>query len=126
MSLACGAGYGWLVYQHQLSSRGKTFGVCVFKHATTLPCPSCGTTRSVLAIFSGDFNTAFMMNPFGFIMAIVMIAGPLWIMFDLILRRSTLWEIYFKMETVVRRRPVALILILLVAVNWIWNIYKDV
>lgn len=36
---------------------------CVFKRLTTIPCPSCGSTRSVVHLSHGDFLSAFVMNP---------------------------------------------------------------
>ena len=38
-------------------------GICVFRRVTGLPCPSCGMTRSYLALFRGDIKTAFFMHP---------------------------------------------------------------
>ncbi len=37
--------------------------LCVFRRVTGLPCPSCGMTRSYLALFSGDIGRAFFMHP---------------------------------------------------------------
>lgn len=36
---------------------------CVFKGITGIPCPTCGTTRSMLYLSQGDFATALAMNP---------------------------------------------------------------
>ncbi len=36
---------------------------CVFKGITGFPCPTCGTTRSVLYLSQGDIATALAMNP---------------------------------------------------------------
>jgi hypothetical protein len=38
-------------------------GICVFRRVTGLPCPSCGMTRSYLALFRGDIKTALFMHP---------------------------------------------------------------
>jgi hypothetical protein len=36
---------------------------CVFKGLTGIPCPTCGSTRSVVHLSHGDFLSAFVMNP---------------------------------------------------------------
>jgi Flp pilus assembly pilin Flp len=36
---------------------------CVFKALTGLPCPTCGSTRSITHLSHGDFSSAFVMNP---------------------------------------------------------------
>jgi hypothetical protein len=38
-------------------------GLCVFRRATGLPCPSCGMTRAYSSLFSGDIRKAFFMHP---------------------------------------------------------------
>ncbi|MFY0606204.1 MAG: DUF2752 domain-containing protein [Cyclobacteriaceae bacterium] len=100
--------------------------VCLIKNASGIPCPSCGTTRAVLAIMEGDFTDAFMMNPFGFLMAALMLIIPFWLLIDLILGRTSLYSIYLKAEEKVRHPQLAIPLIALVAINWIWNIYKGI
>jgi hypothetical protein len=36
---------------------------CVFKGLTGIPCPTCGSTRSVVHFSHGDILSAFVMNP---------------------------------------------------------------
>ncbi len=36
---------------------------CVFRSITGLPCPTCGSTRSVVLLSHGHFCRAFAMNP---------------------------------------------------------------
>lgn len=36
---------------------------CVFKGLTGIPCPTCGTTRSVVYLSQGDAANALVMNP---------------------------------------------------------------
>ena len=39
--------------------------LCPFRLVTGLPCPACGTTRAVGAMLSGDFESAWSLNPVG-------------------------------------------------------------
>ncbi len=36
---------------------------CIFKGISGIPCPTCGSTRSVVYLSQGDFAAAFAMNP---------------------------------------------------------------
>ena len=40
--------------------------LCMFRNVTGLPCPFCGSTRSVGNILIGNFNIALQMNPLGY------------------------------------------------------------
>ena len=40
--------------------------LCMFRNVTGLPCPFCGSTRSVGNILIGNFNIALHMNPLGY------------------------------------------------------------
>lgn len=52
-----------------LKSSGFKFGpsLCMFRNLTGLPCPFCGTTRSVGNLLLGDFQGALSMNPLGYL-----------------------------------------------------------
>ena len=43
---------------------------CPVRLLTGRPCPTCGTTRSVVAIISGDFGHAWELNPIGFVVVL--------------------------------------------------------
>ena len=40
---------------------------CMFYQATGLHCPGCGTGRSLHATLNGEFLTAFLLNPYSFV-----------------------------------------------------------
>ena len=109
--------------EHEIQS--QEFTVCLFKKVTTVPCPSCGTTRSVMQLSHGNFLSAILMNPFGIIVGLVMIIAPIWISYDFIQKKETFYIAYLKIETILRKRKVAIVLIVLVIANWIWNIKKN-
>ena len=122
--IACFSGFIYFLY-HLQDSGNTHFGVCIIKQVTGFPCPSCGTTRAVQLLLQGDVLASLQMNPFGIFVAIIMIFAPFWIAFDVIFKRDTLYQSYKKMEITIRINWIAAILILLVMLNWIWNIYKN-
>lgn len=121
--IACLAGFIYLFYNiHTLQS--QTFRVCIIKNVTGFPCPSCGTTRAVTLILEGKFIESLLLNPFGILVAVVMTIFPFWILIDIILKKESFFRMYKKTEATIRKPWLASILILLVLLNWIWNIYK--
>jgi len=119
------AGYIWLYYCITSNlSENKTVEVCLIKHATNLPCPSCGSTRSIISITKGNFIEALDLNPIGYVVALIMLIAPVWIIVDLILRNNALFLFFQKIETFIKKPKYAIPLILLVIINWIWNITK--
>ena len=127
LSAACVIGFTWIaVTYHRNVADESEIGVCLFKRITTIPCPSCGSTRSVLALLKGDFSGAVMLNPFGLIILAVLMVTPVWLGYDLVTRKATLFNAYRNAERFLKRTRVAIALIILVLMNWIWNIYKGV
>jgi len=124
--IACMAGYFWLYLGISNNRIGtETCTVCLIKHATKIPCPSCGSTRSVISLSQGNFLEAFNINPAGYIIAFIMLFAPLWISFDIITKRATLFKFYKTTEYYLKRPKFAIPLIFLVIINWVWNIAKD-
>ena len=121
--IACLAGFIYLFYNiHTLQS--ERFRVCIIKNATGYPCPSCGTTRAVTLLLEGKIIESILLNPFGLVVAIIMAIFPIWILMDIILKKETFYFWYKKTEATIRKPWLASLLILLVLLNWIWNIYK--
>ena len=123
--IACLAGYIWLYFSITKNiTEKKSVEVCLIKHVTNIPCPSCGSTRSVISLTKGDFIGALNSNPIGYLVAIIMLIAPIWIITDTIKKTKTLFDFYIKIETYLKRPKIAIPLILLVIINWIWNITK--
>ena len=122
---ACIAGYIWLYYGiTTLQTESNSIEVCLIKHVTNIPCPSCGSTRSMISLAQGNIIKSLYINPFGLIIAFIMISAPIWILFDLVTKKSTLFIFYQRLETHLRKPKIAIPLVLLVLINWIWNITK--
>ena len=123
--IACLAGYVWVYFNITENwVENNAVEVCLIKHATNIPCPSCGSTRSVISLAQGDFLKAFQTNPLGYLAALIMLLAPFWVLADIVSKRSTLYNFYRKVEEHIRKPGLAIPLGLLVIVNWIWNISK--
>lgn len=121
-------GYGWMLYL-KMSHNNKALssvGPCIFKQTTGIPCPSCGSSRSVLAITHGQFTEAFLWNPLGYMIAAVLLILPFVILYDLVYQQKVLINSYERIENLFRKRVILFSAITLIIANWIWNIYKGV
>jgi hypothetical protein len=58
---------------------------CAFKEMTGVPCPTCGTTRMLRALFAGELWEAFLWNP---LLLLACVAVGLWMMVSAYLRLS--------------------------------------
>ena len=127
ISLACAAGYMWLYLNasNYVLVKNNTFEVCIIKHVTHIPCPSCGSTRSVLLLQNGEFLKAFTTNPLGYLISIILIFAPLWMMIDVLAKKNSLLHFYKKLETYLKIPTYNVPLLLLLILNWIWNITKE-
>lgn len=125
---AFGVGYSWLIYNlwYQTGSEHSSFTVCFIKNTTNIPCPSCGSTRSVLSILQRDFISALYFNPLGYLIFAALSIVPVWILFDLFLEKNTFWDFYHKMEIRLKKPYIAIPFLALLLINWIWNIYKGI
>jgi hypothetical protein len=125
LSLFFITGILWLLINHTgAKPLYAETGICWVKNMYGIPCPSCGITRSVTAMLAGSFGEALYLNPFGFLVFIMMLTVPGWILFDVISAKKTLFLVFIRAERVVRKKPIAIALALLVLLNWIWNMIK--
>ena len=124
---ACFLGYSWLLFLKltPVKNSGLDLTVCVFKRVTSLPCPSCGTTRAVSHLFNGEIMKSLYLNPFGIIVGVIMTVFPCWIIWDFIAKKQTFYNFYIKIENIIKKKKIAIPLIVLVILNWIWNIHKQ-
>jgi hypothetical protein len=123
--ISCLAGYIWLYYSIAYTAKeGKTTYGCLLKNLANIPCPSCGSTRSIISLTKGNFDEAFGLNPIGYIIALIMLVAPLWIIYDMIFKNNSLFKCYQIIERQLRKPKYAVPLIVLLIINWIWNISK--
>lgn len=124
LGIAITAGYDYLIWSYNRHEEHNSITPCLFKNATGIACPSCGSTRSVLSIINGNFTDAVLINPLGFVIALLMLVLPAWLLYDLALKKDTLYTAYKKFERTLRVKWIAITLITLILANWIWNITK--
>jgi hypothetical protein len=126
MAVACTAGYVWLFTNLQSSflNQESAFGGCLIKQVTNIPCPSCGSTHSIISLLQGDIIGSLLWNPIGILIFIIMTVLPLWLAADLLRGKDTLFKFYQGMEGILQQRRIAIPAIALITLNWIWNIYK--
>jgi hypothetical protein len=117
----CATGYVWLFvssyYHFHIES-------CLFHKITHIPCPSCGSTRSVFALLNGEFASAFYYNPLGYLILLLMITLPVWVVYDHILGKESFIRSYKNIESLFKKYYIAIPSILLILGNWVWNFFK--
>ena len=119
-------GYSWLGFNIINATSSNSFTLCPIKNITGYACPSCGTTRSIMAIFEGEFYEAFLINPLGFFAIIVLLSGPIWVLLDMTRKKASLSSFYRNAEQRIKTKPLFILFTLAIAANWVWNIYKGV
>jgi hypothetical protein len=122
--LACFLGYVWIVYAMHVPSSKGDFHFCFIKSIINVPCPSCGTTRSLMALAIGEFENAFYWNPLGYLIGSLMILLPLWIITDFILKSSSCYLCYEYLASRLLQKKYTFPVIILILINWYWNIKK--
>jgi hypothetical protein len=119
------AGYFWIFLNHfLLTSNKQVLNVCLFRNITGIPCPSCGTTHSVLSIFKGDFRKAVSENILGYPVVIMLLIFPVWIIIDLTRKRESFFRFYRITENVLKRKWVGWGAFVLLLLLWCWNLYR--
>lgn len=126
MAVFCISGYTWLYLHIDKSWSTHVGSVCVLKRTTGIPCPSCGSTRSMLSLLHGDIVRAWLWNPFGFFILGGLLVVPFWLTHDVIRKQRTLMAAYQNMEKIVKQKMIAWPLVIIVLLNWCWNIYKGI
>jgi len=126
IALFCVAGYTWLYLHIDKSWSAHVGSICILKKTTGFPCPSCGSTRSMLSLLQGDVVAAWFWNPFGFLIFAGLMIAPFWMMHDVVRKQRTMLTVYQTMEAQLQRKIVAWPMVIMVLLNWCWNIYKGV
>lgn len=124
--LLSGVSFFYITWSYSgYSSDTSAISYCVLKNVSGLPCPSCGTTRSVFHFLDGEFLSSLLINPLGLLAVLILTIVPVWIMIDILSNRSGFFNFYLSTEKFLKTKKWALIsLLMLFSVNWVWNILK--
>lgn len=124
LAFACLAGYIWIAIS-LLFPENQIWSGCLFRQLLHIPCPACGSTRSVMALLNGDWQAALYLNPNGILLALLLVVIPLWLALDLLRRKFSLYHFYNRMEKTLKQKSIFFIFLGLVLINWFWNILKE-
>lgn len=125
LGIACLAGYSWLLLVYFFRERMGAFTLCPIKALSGYPCPSCGSTRGVLSIAREDFASAIHLNPVSYIVAATMLILPIWLIHDAIRKSDSLHRAYIGGSAWLGKKQNLIIFVVLILINWIWNILKQ-
>lgn len=101
-----------------ITSNGEPF--CLFKRFFDIPCPGCGISRGVSAIFRGHFIEALRYNLLSYPVVLGAILVVFWNACDLIRSQDTFLKAFHRIKI---GRVGFVILLLLTIANWIYNIH---
>ncbi|MFA7081448.1 MAG: DUF2752 domain-containing protein [Bacteroidales bacterium] len=108
--------YFWIIRAYSTSISP----VCLFKKTIGIPCPGCGGIRSTICISQGNILDALYINPLSVIVNAFIIISIFWLLYDLIRKKNT----FIKAMKTKWDTKYFIIAIIIILINWIWNIYK--
>lgn len=120
------ASYAWIGYNSVVrAQQAEGISICMVRNVTGVPCPGCGTTRSVVHVLHGEILDAVTTNPLGLLAAGALTLLPLWIGADLVRGRASLMHAYAVLNQQLARRAMLVVVVVLVLCLWTWNIYNQ-
>src|SRR5688572_17565890 len=102
--LACllGSTYLWIQKSNILPDLSRESDTCLIKSISGVPCPSCGTTRTVFELLDGHLISSLQWNPMGIIVLLIMIISPVWILADVLFKKESFLHYYRLAENQLR------------------------
>jgi hypothetical protein len=110
----------WAVFaaalaQGALALAGLPGWLCPMKAATGVPCPGCGLTRAIAALFRGDVSASLRMHAYApFIVLALLLTG-----LTLLLPKSSRLAFIARVESFERRTGVTAIALVCLLVYWL-------
>jgi hypothetical protein len=102
---------------------GRT--LCIIKNITGHPCPSCGIRSGIGCLTRFEICRALLQNPLSLIVAAGGVVIPFWVAWDLFRKDISLFRFNQRAGIWLKKNPlIVFFLILLILINWIWNLYK--
>jgi hypothetical protein len=112
----------WLTAAAAIFGRHLRFPPCLLFRFTHIPCPSCGSTRATTALAHGDIALALYFNPAWTLLCLGSIALWGYAIFVTLGRTHVL---RFDVPTRAEGRFWRVAFIGAVAINWLWNIWRE-
>ncbi|MBR5696972.1 MAG: DUF2752 domain-containing protein [Paludibacteraceae bacterium] len=112
--------YLWIA-MNMSYGEGEGFIVCPFRRITTLPCPGCGLTTSILLMLRGEFGQALCTNPLSLIALPVLVLSPLF----LLLKPDRCYSLWCGFEEYVSRGKGLWVLIGVIVAVWLYLIINS-
>lgn len=94
---------------------------CPFKIITGIPCPGCGGIRATKCLLNGEIQNALYINPLSCIFCLFCAVLPLWSFYDCYNGKHTLKTCL----TTPWSNKAIVVTVIILLVNWIWNIIKN-
>ncbi len=113
----------YLILTANFPSTDNHTSYCIFHNLTGYPCPACGTGRGMILMRYGHFHEALMVNPLAYLVFVFSAISTVWLIADLISGNETYFKAFRHKLSI---KPItAIILFILVLLNWYWNIQKE-
>lgn len=119
--IACLIGYLWIGFQQ---TSDTTISGCYMQWLYHFPCPTCGITRSIIAVLEGNLKLAIYENPLGILAVLSLLLFPIWIIFDFLFEINTFETSVNKCLKSLRYPKYLILFSSVFIITWTWNIYK--
>jgi hypothetical protein len=124
-TLLSGAGYAYLAFAFWAEKHAHQASFCIIKSVSGVPCPSCGSTRSVMALLEGQVEASLLdWNPLGWVIFLMLLIIPFWAIYDGLTNKISLFNAFQSMERQLRKNYFLIPFAGILALNWIWTITK--
>ena len=97
--------------------------LCPLHAVAGLPCPTCGSTRAASALVHGDLAAAVAWNP---LMTLVMIGVALYVLYAAVVVIGNIPRLRWTSPSRSESRGIRIGVILLIAINWCYLIWRGV
>ena len=94
---------------------------CPLHAATGIPCPTCGTTRSVAALLHGEVGRAIILNP---LMTALLLGAALYVCYAAVVVLGRLPRLRWTEPNRSEARWIRISVIALIAANWAYLIWR--
>jgi hypothetical protein len=102
----------------------EVFTICPLKSIAGIPCPGCGTTRAGIAFLNGHFIEAFLINPVGLIVSVMMMLTAIMLVSDILTGRPHLRNLFLAGNSFLKKPAVFIPVVSIILLNWGWSINK--